>query len=200
MMQIDRQTGLLLGARQIPSPNCDDRPSDQLINLLVIHNISLPPGEFGGPHIDSLFTNTLLPDHHPYFKEIANARVSAHCLINREGHLVQYVPFHQRAWHAGASRFMGVENCNDYSIGIELEGTDTVPYSPLQYTTLGQLIHALGGVYTALRLARIVGHSTIAPDRKTDPGPAFDWGHLFDLLTQDDMFCRFEGAQNNKDS
>ena len=185
MMQIDRQTGLLLEARQVPSPNCDDRPMHQLIDLLVIHNISLPPGQFGGPHIDALFTNSLIPEQHPYFQEIADARVSAHCLINREGALVQYVPFHQRAWHAGASRFMGLENCNDYSIGIELEGTDTVPYTPVQYAILARLIRALQGVYTDLRLDRIVGHSTIAPDRKTDPGPAFDWRHLFGLLTHD---------------
>jgi AmpD protein len=185
MMYIDKQSGLLSEARQLPSPNCDARPPHQSVDLLVIHNISLPPGEFGGPHIDALFTNSLVPDLHPYFKQIENARVSAHCLIDREGALVQYVPFHQRAWHAGASRFMGLENCNDYSIGIELEGTDDIPYTPIQYQVLAKLIRTLQSVYTALRLDRIVGHSTIAPDRKTDPGPAFEWDRLFGLLTQD---------------
>jgi AmpD protein len=184
MMQIDRQSGLLLEARQVPSPNCDDRSLNQPIDLLVIHSISLPPGEFGGPHIDALFTNTLTPHQHPYFQEIADLKVSAHCLINRQGSVTQYVPFHKKAWHAGASRFMGREDCNNYSIGIEMEGTDDTSYTAIQYTVLATLIHTLQSVYTSLRLDRIVGHSTIAPDRKTDPGDAFDWGHLFGLLRQ----------------
>ena len=181
-ISIDRQTGLIKCAFYAPSPNCDDRPLESTIDLLVIHNISLPPGEFGGPHIHALFTNTLDPNLHPYFAEIASMRVSSHCLIHRDGSLVQYVPFHKRAWHAGESNFMGRENCNDYSIGIELEGTDTEPYTAEQYHVLSALILALHAVYTDLSTERIVGHSTIAPSRKTDPGPAFEWATLQGLM------------------
>ncbi len=179
---IDLQTGLIKNARYVPSPNCDDRPLESAIDLLVIHNISLPPGAFGGPYIDALFTNTLDPTLHPYFAGIASIKVSSHCLIRRDGQLVQYVPFHKRAWHAGESRFMGRENCNDYSIGIELEGTDTVPYTAEQYHVLSACILALHTVYTDLSPERIVGHSTIAPLRKTDPGPAFEWVTLQGLI------------------
>jgi len=181
-ISIDRQTGLITGAFYVPSPNCDDRPLESAIDLLVIHNISLPPGEFGGLHINALFTNTLDPTLHPYFAEIASMRVSSHCLIRRDGIVVQYVPFHKRAWHAGESHFMGRENCNDYSIGIELEGTDTEPYTAEQYHVLSALILALHAVYTDLSVERIVGHSTIAPSRKTDPGPAFEWATLQGLM------------------
>jgi N-acetyl-anhydromuramoyl-L-alanine amidase len=181
-ISIDRQTGLIGEALYVPSPNCDDRPLDSAIDLLVIHNISLPPGEFGGPHIDALFSNTLDPTLHPYFAGIASAKVSSHCLIRRDGQLVQYVPFHKRAWHAGESCFMGREHCNDYSIGIELEGTDTVPYTTAQYRVLSALILALHTVYPDLSVERIVGHSTIAPSRKTDPGPAFEWATLQGLI------------------
>lgn len=179
---INRQTGLIADALYVPSPNCDDRPLESAIDLLVIHNISLPPGEFGGPYIDALFTNTLDPTLHPYFAGIASVRVSSHCMIRRDGQLVQYVPFHKRAWHAGESRFMGREDCNDYSIGIELEGTDTEPYTAEQYRVLSVLILALHTVYTDLSPERMVGHSTIAPLRKTDPGPAFEWATLQGLM------------------
>ncbi len=179
---IDLQTGLIKDVLYVPSPHCDDRPLTSIINLLVVHGISLPPGEFGGAYIDALFTNTLDPSHHPYFEAIAGAKVSAHCLIRRDGQLVQYVPFHKRAWHAGESNFKGRENCNDYSIGIELEGTDTVPYTAQQYKVLSALIIALQSVYTELSQDRIVGHSTIAPLRKTDPGPVFEWATLYGLI------------------
>ncbi len=182
---IDLHTGLIQDALYSPSPNCDDRPVGSVIDLLVIHNISLPPGEFGGPYIDALFTNTLDPSLHPYFETIAHLKVSSHCLIRREGTLVQYVPFHKRAWHAGESSFEGRPNCNDYAIGIELEGSDTLPYTAQQYSVLCALILALKAAYSGLSLDRIVGHSTIAPHRKTDPGPAFEWPTLLALLKND---------------
>lgn len=148
------------------------------MDLLVIHSISLPPGQFGGPHVDALFTNTLDPDGHPYFKEIEGLRVSAHALVRRDGDLTQYVSFLDRAWHAGQSSFQGRERCNDFSIGIELEGADDVPFEPAQYERLAELIRLLRREWPAITPDRIVGHSDIAPERKTDPGPAFDWQHL----------------------
>ncbi|MCP5420264.1 MAG: 1,6-anhydro-N-acetylmuramyl-L-alanine amidase AmpD [Gammaproteobacteria bacterium] len=181
-MRIDKATGHLLEARQTPSPNCDERPPGTAIDLLVVHGISLPPGQFGGPWIDALFTNTLDPSAHAYFQEIAGLRVSAHALIRRTGEVVQYAPFPLRAWHAGFSRFQGRERCNDFSIGIELEGTDTRPYTDIQYETLAALAAALQAVYPAITPERIVGHADIAPGRKTDPGPAFDWNRLWSLL------------------
>ena len=181
-MNIDRRTGLLEGARQMPSPNCDERPAGIVIDLLVVHGISLPPGEFGGPWIDALFTNTLDPGIHPFFREIRGLEVSAHVLVRRDGEIVQYVPFHRRAWHAGRSVFAGRERCNDFSIGIELEGTDLIPYTEIQYHRLARLIGALQNLYPAITDRRIVGHSDIAPGRKTDPGPAFDWKLLRSLL------------------
>ena len=180
--RVDPATGLLAGARQCPSPNCDARPEGEAPSLIVLHGISLPPGEFGGPWIDDLFTNRLDPQAHPYFVGLAGLRVSAHLLLRRDGECVQYVPFHRRAWHAGASCYQGRERCNDFSIGIELEGADDQPYTAAQYHTLAAVIRALLRAYPALDTARITGHSDIAPGRKTDPGPGFDWPHLHALL------------------
>jgi len=174
--------GLLVYARQCPSPNQGERPAGGEISLLVIHNISLPPGQFGGGYIEQFFTNTLSADEHSYFAEIAGLHVSSHLLIDRQGEVVQFVPFSQRAWHAGDSSFAGCANCNDYSIGIELEGTDTEPYSDKQYQSLVQVCQQLLVNYPALSVERIVGHSDISPGRKTDPGPAFDWPLFFTLL------------------
>ena len=147
-------------------------------DLIVVHGISLPPGEYGGPWIDRLFTGCLPADAHPYFRDIAARRVSAHVLVRRTGAIVQYVPFGRRAWHAGMSEFQGRSACNDFSIGIELEGSDEEAYESEQYATLTELIGALLATYPALSRERIVGHSDIAPGRKTDPGPAFDWARL----------------------
>jgi AmpD protein len=165
-------------ARWQPSPNCDARPDPADISLLVIHGISLPPGEFGGAHVDALFCNSLDAAAHPYFAEICHLRVSAHLFIGRDGALTQFVPFDRRAWHAGVSEFRGRTACNDYSIGIELEGTDETPYTDAQYERLGVVAHALLSTYTGITPQRIVGHSDIAPGRKTDPGPAFDWARF----------------------
>jgi len=177
-MQIEH--GLLAEARQHPSPNCDDRPDD--VSLLVVHGISLPPGKFGGPWIDDLFTNKLDPEEHEYFQTIHTLKVSSHVLIRRDGELVQYVPFHKRAWHAGESSFKDKTCCNDFAIGIELEGTDDTAYTESQYQQLARLITDLQAVYPAITAERIVGHCDISPGRKTDPGPAFDWPHLQSLL------------------
>jgi len=179
---IDPATGLLAGVCYVPSPNCDDRPPGAAIDLLVIHGISLPPGGYGGPYIDQLFTNALRPDGHPYFATLDGLRVSAHLLIRRDGGMTQYVPFHRRAWHAGASAFLGRENCNDYSIGIELEGTDMDAYTGAQYGRLAAVCRALMRQWPAIGADRIVGHSDVAPGRKTDPGPGFDWRRFRDLL------------------
>lgn len=154
--------------------------------MLVIHNISLPPGEFGGPYIDQLFTGTLDPHAHPYFQDISHLRVSAHCLIRRDGCIVQYVPFDQRAWRAGVSQFAGRERCNDFSIGIELEGTDTLPFTQEQYQQLARITQLLLDIYPIMP-PRITGHSDIAPLRKTDPGPAFDWQHYHQLIQVSDI-------------
>ena len=170
-MRID-DTGRCDGAVWTPSPNCDERPETARVDLLVIHNISLPPGEFGGPWIDALFENRLDPGAHPYFEAIAALEVSAHFLIRRDGELRQYVSTDMRAWHAGVSNWKGRERCNDFSIGIELEGADDVPFAEHQYDVLRDLTKALFARYGTLDLA---GHSDIAPDRKTDPGPWFDW-------------------------
>ncbi len=169
--QIDAQ-GWCPQALHLPSPNCDARPSPDQIDLLVIHNISLPPGQFGGPWIEDLFTNVLDPAADPYFVHLQALRVSAHFLIRRDGQLVQFVSTLQRAWHAGASSFGGRERCNDFSIGIELEGTDTVPFCSEQYAALCQLTQALRQAHP---LCAVTGHQHIAPGRKTDPGPCFDW-------------------------
>jgi AmpD protein len=168
------KNGWLVGVKHVPSPHFDCRPEDETPSLLVVHNISLPPGEFGGPWIDALFTGTLDPQAHPYFAGIAHLRVSAHCLIRRDGEIVQYVPFNKRAWHAGVSKYQGRERCNDFSIGIELEGTDTLPYTDAQYQQLTAISDVLIQVYPAI-VDHMTGHCDIAPERKTDPGPAFDW-------------------------
>jgi AmpD protein len=164
--------GWLPAARAVPSPNCDARPSEAGIELLLIHNISLPPGRFGGDAIERLFTNRLDPAAHPWFGQLAEARVSAHFLIERDGRLTQFVSCAQRAWHAGASCFDGRSRCNDYSIGVELEGTDFTAFEPAQYERLVQLTRAIRAAYP-IRALR--GHSDVASDRKTDPGPWFDW-------------------------
>ena len=174
-MQLSVEGGWLRGARRAPSPNCEPRPAGCEPDLLVIHNISLPPGEYGGDCIEQFFCNSLDWDQHPFFEEIRGVRVSAHLLIRRDGELVQFVNFDQRAWHAGVSRFQNRENCNDFSIGIELEGTDDEPYSSEQYTMLVAVTAALSQAYPRMVPERIAGHSDIAPGRKTDPGPAFDW-------------------------
>lgn len=179
---VDLDTGLLRRARFVPSPNHDERPADAALALIVVHGISLPPGEYGGPWIDRLFTNSLPPDAHPYFATIASLTVSTHVLVRRDGHIVQYVPFHKRAWHAGKSTYQGRERCNDFSIGIELEGADTEPYEPIQYRVLAETILTLCDAYPSLSIERVVGHSDIAPGRKTDPGIAFDWPRLRALL------------------
>jgi AmpD protein len=177
-MRVEASTGLLVGARQVLSPFCDSRPSGVVPDLVVLHGISLPPGEFGGPWIARLFTGNLPADAHPEFRERAGLRVSAHVLIRRDGEPVQFVPFNDRAWHAGRSVWQGREACNDYSIGIELEGTDDVPYEDAQYASLAQLLPVLRAAYPAITADRIVGHSDVAPGRKTDPGPSFDWSRV----------------------
>ncbi len=160
-------------ARQMPSPNHNDRPEGQPVELLVIHNISLPPGQFGGPYIVDMFLNRLDCDLHPFFGQLRELRVSSHFFIRRTGELIQFVPTGKRAWHAGVSSFMGRESCNDFSIGIEVEGTDFVPFEPVQYQTLTALTKALAERYPQMR--HVAGHEHIAPVRKTDPGPFFDW-------------------------
>ncbi|MBK1648319.1 1,6-anhydro-N-acetylmuramyl-L-alanine amidase AmpD [Rhabdochromatium marinum] len=171
----DTATGWLATARHCPSPNCDARPLETLVDLLVIHCISLPPGEFGGTWIEQLFLNQLDPAQHPYFRAIANLRVSAHLLIRRNGELVQYVDLHQRAWHAGVSTFNGRTDCNDFSIGIELEGTDNSPFTDAQYERLIPTTQAIRRLFPAITPERILGHQHIAPGRKTDPGSGFNW-------------------------
>jgi len=162
-------------ARHVASPNCDERPSAAAITLLVIHNISLPPGEFGGDGIERLFTNELDSASHHYYRTLADVRVSAHFLIRRSGELLQFVPCAKRAWHAGASAWCGRPGCNDFSIGIELEGADDVPYTDSQYRVLAELARVLRSAYP---IVDIVGHRDIAPSRKTDPGASFDWSRF----------------------
>jgi AmpD protein len=175
---VDR-AGIVRAAEQIPSPNCDARPAGVAITLLVVHNISLPPGRFGGPAIAALFSNRLDPCAHPYFATVAALRVSAHFVIGRDGALTQFVSCARRAWHAGASSWRGRDQCNDFSIGVELEGTDDLPYDAAQYTVLARLTRALRRRYPIVDIA---GHSEIAQGRKTDPGPAFDWARLYRML------------------
>jgi AmpD protein len=179
---IDKKSGLLKNARQCLSPNCDQRSDEKNISLIVIHNISLPPGDFGEHWIDKLFTNQLPKNEHPFFCEIYTLRVSSHLLIRRDGEIVQYVPFHKRAWHAGISQFQNKEKCNDFSIGIELEGTDYQPFTDIQYKQLIATIKQLQLQYSSLAKENITGHQHIAPERKTDPGPFFDWQHLSTAL------------------
>jgi AmpD protein len=177
-MRNDSTTGLALAVRQVLTSHFDARPANVLPELIVVHGISLPPGEFGAPWIDRLFTGNLPPDAHPYFAAMAVGRVSAHALIRRDGEIVQYVPFGERAWHAGRSEYRGRSACNDFSVGIELEGSDDVPYEAAQYESLAALINALLAAYPSLSKEHIVGHSDVAPGRKTDPGESFDWGRL----------------------
>lgn len=173
------ESGLWPAARSLPSPNWDERPTDASVDLIVVHAISLPPGEFGGDGIERLFTNTLDPAAHPYYAEIAGLRVAAHFLIRRDAEVIQFVPTDKRAWHAGLSSWRGRERCNDFSIGIELEGCDDKAFEPVQYEMLARLIDALSARYP---ITDVVGHADVAPDRKTDPGPCFDWLRLRALL------------------
>jgi len=182
---ISRDNGLVESARQCSSPNQDQRPAGAEIDLVVLHGISLPPGEFGGPEIEQLFTNKLDWDAQPYFDEIRGIEVSAHLLIRRDGEAVQFVPFGKRAWHAGESCFRGQSVCNDYSIGIELEGQDELAYDDRQYQTLTAVLGALIRAYPRLSAQRIAAHSDVSPGRKTDPGPAFDWLRLYDGLSRE---------------
>jgi len=177
-------SGLLRAAELRPSPNQDDRPDGCEPELVVIHGISLPPGCYDGPYIEQLFTNCLDPQEHAYFAEIAILQVSAHLLMRRDGNILQFVPFGRRAWHAGESRFRGRGGCNDFAIGIELEGTDDEAYTDLQYRQLVGVVDALIDTYEQLSVRRIAGHCDIAPGRKTDPGPAFDWLRLYDGLAE----------------
>lgn len=171
----DLKNGWHPHARQQLSPNQDARPAGVNIDLLIIHSISLPPSEFGGPYIDQLFINTLEHDAHPYFAQLRGLKVSSHFLIRRDGELVQYVPMHRRAWHAGASRWAGRSACNDFSIGIELEGCDRTPFTDAQYQVLAETVSTIVAAYPAITPERMVGHCHVAPGRKTDPGPCFDW-------------------------
>ena len=164
--------GLADSVRYVPSPNCDERPTGSAIELIVVHNISLPPGEFGGPGVVELFTNRLEPTAHPDYAKLAELKVSVHFLVRRDGEVIQFVPCEKRAWHAGASSWHGRERCNDFSIGIELEGCDDAPFEDAQYVALAALT---GAVKRRYPIVDIVGHSDIAPGRKTDPGPQFDW-------------------------
>ena len=177
-------SGWLPSARLVPSPNFDERPLGSEVELLVIHAISLPPGQFGGPYIEQLFNNCLEVEAHPYFATVAGLRVSAHFLIRRDGQLIQFVDVFARAWHAGDSMWWGRPRCNDYSVGIELEGCDELPFTVVQYTQLAKLLKELFVLLPALRVDGLVGHNDIAPARKTDPGPHFDWAHLRRLLSQ----------------
>jgi len=172
----------LSSAQKITSPNCDNRDDENNISLIVIHCISLPEGQFDTPFIAQLFTNQLDQRAHPSFANISHLEVSSHIVIQRNGSITQYVPFNKRAWHAGISKYKGHQKCNDFSIGIELEGTDCCPYTKQQYSQLATLIHCLIQTYPKLNLEDITGHSDIAPQRKTDPGKYFDWEKLSQLL------------------
>ena len=177
-LRINPATGLVEGARQVPTTHCDDRPGGSAVDLVVLHGISLPPGRFGGPWVEALFTGALPADHHPYFAGLAGVRVSSHLFVDRTGGLTQFVPLTRRAWHAGISRFRGRSRCNDFSVGIELEGDDATPYTESQYETLLALLECLLRTYDGIVPDRVVGHCHIAPERKTDPGKAFDWARL----------------------
>ncbi|WP_372964125.1 1,6-anhydro-N-acetylmuramyl-L-alanine amidase AmpD [Marinobacter sp.] len=177
-----RVTGRFHGSRWCPSPNFGPRPEGSSISLLVVHNISLPPGQFGGPYIEQFFCNQLDRNAHPYFSEIADMQVSAHALVRRDGSVVQFVSCLDRAWHAGRSCFGSEEECNDFSIGVELEGADDIPYTERQYQTLARLTALTMAAWPAVTPGRITGHCDIAPGRKTDPGPAFHWAHFRRLL------------------
>ena len=181
---VNTEIGLIEPARQCLSPNHDERPDNEEPGLLVVHGISLPPGEFDGPEIEQLFTNALDWDAHPYFDEIRGLKVSSHLLIRRDGELIQFVPFTRRAWHAGESFFRGRSCCNDFSLGIELEGEDETPYTDAQYAALVAVTEALLTAYPGLTARKIAAHSDISVGRKTDPGPAFDWLRLYDGIRE----------------
>ncbi len=181
-VELDQKKQWISNVRRVKSPNCDKRPEHTEPGLIVIHGISLPPRHYGHGYIDQLFTNTLDPEQHPYFREIEKLRVSSHLLIDRSGAMTQYVPFDMRAWHAGESSFEGCPACNDYSIGIELEGCDDEAYEQHQYVKLVAVVKALMRAWPSISRNRIAGHSDIAPHRKTDPGPAFDWEYFYKLL------------------
>lgn len=181
-MNINTKTGLLSEATFHPSPHCNDRPVPERISLLVIHNISLPAGQFGNDYVRQLFMNEIDCDAHPDFDELRGKELSAHLFINRQGELHQFVPFHLRAYHAGRSSFGDELECNDYSIGIELEGTDHLPFTDNQYQSLAKVTQAIMAAYPHITRDRITGHEHIAPGRKTDPGPAFDWERYFALF------------------
>ncbi|MEZ5539292.1 MAG: 1,6-anhydro-N-acetylmuramyl-L-alanine amidase AmpD [Pseudomonadales bacterium] len=182
MKALDFKEGWLQGVRHLPSENFNERPQNAVVDLLVIHNISLPPEQFGGDYVDALFSNTLNCDAHPYFDQLRNLRVSAHFFIKRCGEITQYVSLNHRAWHAGVSQWCDKENCNDYSIGIELEGADSIPYADQQYAALQWLTKKIRQNFPSIAMNRIVGHCDIAPDRKTDPGAAFDWKRFRESL------------------
>lgn len=179
---VESKSGKIVDGSFIASPNFDSRDAGMLPELIVVHGISLPPRQFGGEAISQLFTNRLDPKADPYFEEIKGLKVSAHAVIRRDGEIVQYVPFHKRAWHAGLSEFEGRSRCNDFSIGIEMEGTDQTCYTAYQYAALAQLIKSLWAAYPSLKTHQVVGHNEIAPGRKTDPGPYFQWDSLKRLL------------------
>lgn len=182
MQKFKIENGCLINQKQVPSPHFSPRPKENDISLLVIHYISLPPEEFGGDFIDRFFQGTLDPTIHPYFEEIKDLRVSAHCLINRQGEVTQYVNFNNMAWHAGISCFDGRDKCNEYSIGIELEGSNNQPFTKAQYQSLTQLTQAIQKHYPKIINERITGHCHIAPERKIDPGQYFDWKYYYSLL------------------
>ena len=184
-MSIDTKTGLLDSAKYIASPNRDERSGEQATDLIVLHNISLPPAQFDDNWVASLFTNCLPADRDPYFESICQLQVSSHLYIRRNGEIFQFVPFHQRAWHAGVSSYQHKTGCNDFSIGIELEGTDDIAYEQIQYETLADVLETLISSYPDLKKERIAGHCDIAPGRKTDPGDSFDWQKLKQLLNID---------------
>ena len=186
MYHYDKTSGLFTGLKQLPSDNYDQRPAATDISLIVIHNISLPPGQFGGEHIERFFTNRLYCNEHEYCQQLREVRVSPHLLISRQGEITQFVSCLNRAWHAGNSAFQGVANCNDYSIGIELEGTDNTPYEVIQYQHLVKICQALMIAYPQITQQRIVGHVHIAPERKTDPGPAFAWDFFQHRIKDED--------------
>jgi AmpD protein len=187
--------GVIEGVRYVPSPNCDERPAGCAIELVVVHHISLPPGAFGGPGIIELFTNRLEPAAHPYYAVVAGARVSAHFLIRRDGELIQFVPCARRAWHAGESSWKGRARCNDFSIGIELEGTGATPFTDAQYGRLAEVTRALTARYP---IADIAGHSDIAPGRKSDPGPSFDWARYRGMLEVSRQDAKTPRKSNHK--
>lgn len=176
--------GLIRPAVQCPSPNQDDRPSGTEPELIIVHGISLPPGKYGGSEIEQLFTNCLDWQAHPYFGEIEGLKVSSHLLLRRDGELFQFVPFGRRAWHAGESSYRGRTQCNDFAIGIELEGTDDEPYTDAQYTHLAAVIAAICEAFPRIDPREIAGHCDVSPGRKTDPGPAFDWLRLYDCIDE----------------